>query len=67
MDSSNTESDDEEVYQMSVRRLKTVARIEIVEGTGNGEKLTLEGSFKLCTYILWFYSLVIDLMNVIYW
>ena len=34
---------------------------------GNGEKLTLEGSFKLYTYIVWFYSLVIDLMNVIYW
>ncbi len=50
--------DDEEVYEVSVRRLKTVARIE---------KLTLEGSFKLYTYIVWFYSLVIDLMNVIYW
>ena len=37
-------------------------------GTGNGEKLTLEGSFQLYTYIVWFYSLVIDLMNVIdYW
>ncbi len=45
MDSSNTECDDEEVYQVSVRRLKTVARIEILEGTGNGEKLTLEVNY----------------------